>query len=331
MHSFLLIRFSSIGDVVLTSPVIRCLRAKFPNAQIDFLTREPFAPLVQHNPHVNRVYTFKKDISEVLPQLKEANHTYLIDLHKNLRSALLKMRLSGLVFTFHKLNFRKWLHVRLKIAALPAVHIVDRYLDALETFGVKNDEKGLELFIPNDALVPIEALPPSHRSGFIAFAIGAAHFTKRLPDRHWLSMGEKCPYPIVLMGGKEDKERGDALAKAIGNKAYNAAGAFNLLQSASIIQHAMGVVSNDTGLMHMAAAFQKPIVSLWGNTVPAFGMWPYEPQNSDRIAIVENTSVTCRPCSKIGYQACPKKHFQCMESLNPDVIIEALNKTLESN
>lgn len=330
MPSFLLIRFSSIGDVVLTSPVIRCLRAKFPNAQIDFLTREPFSPLVKHNPYLNRVFTFKKDISEVLPELREANHTYLIDLHKNLRSALLKMRLNGLVFTYHKLNFRKWLHVRLKVQALPAVHIVDRYLDALETFGVKNDEQGLDLFLPNDAIIPMEVLPPSHRNGFVVFVIGAAHFTKRLPDRHWLSIGENSPYPIVLMGGKEDKDRGDALAKAIGNKAYNAAGAFSLLQSASIIQQAMGVVSNDTGLMHMAAAFQKPIVSVWGNTVPAFGMWPYEPRHIERIAIVENTSVSCRPCSKIGYRACPKKHFQCMEGLQPDVILEALNKTLES-
>lgn len=331
MPSFLLIRFSSIGDVVLTSPVIRCLRAKFPNAQIDFLTREPFAPLVQHNPHLNRIYTFKRDIGEVLPDLKEANHTYLIDLHKNLRSALLKMRLNGLVFTFHKLNFRKWLHVRLKMRALPAVHIVDRYLDALETFGVKNDDQGLDLFLPRHALVPIEALPTSHRNGFVACAIGAAHFTKRLPDRHWLSIGQKSPFPIVFMGGTEDKERGDALVQAIGAKAYNAAGMFTILQSASLVQQALGVISNDTGLMHIAAAFQKPVVSVWGNTVPAFGMWPYEPKNNHRIAIVENTSVNCRPCTKIGYQACPKKHFQCMESLKPEVILEALMKTLESN
>ena len=133
------------------------------------------------------------------------------------------------------------------------------------------------------------------------------------------------------MGGTEDKERGDALVQAIGAKAYNAAGMFTILQSASLVQQALGVISNDTGLMHIAAAFQKPIVSVWGNTVPAFGMWPYEPKNNHRIAIVENTSVNCRPCTKIGYQACPKKHFQCMESLKPEVILEALMKTLESN
>ncbi|HEX8545539.1 MAG TPA: glycosyltransferase family 9 protein, partial [Cytophagaceae bacterium] len=216
-------------------------------------------------------------------------------------------------YSFDKLNFRKWLLVNLKVDKMPRVHIVDRYLATAKTLGVINDGLGLDYFIPEKDVIDKKTLPFPFTNGYAAFAIGAQHFTKRLPEIKVVEFCKQIKLPIILLGGKEDREGAERITAALNDpqKVLNYCGKVNLHQSASLAQQSETVYVNDTGMMHIAAALKKPIVSFWGNTTPLFGMYAYKTEN----IIVENNTLPCRPCSKIGYSKCPKGHFKCMSDL----------------
>lgn len=325
MVKYLVIRFSSIGDIVLTSPLLRCLKQQVEGAEIHFLTKKSFANIVKNNPNVSKVYSIENSIYEVLPQLKAEDYTYIIDLHYNLRSVMLKMRLNKLAFTFNKLNIKKWMLVNFKYSSLPKTHIVDRYLETVKLFGVKNDGKGLDFFIAKEEEIDVLTLPEVFHNGYVAFVIGAKHFTKRLPTKKIISICDKIKLPILLLGGKEDSETANEILKNSSATIYNACGKFSLQQSASLVKQAQKVITHDTGLMHIAAAFNKEIISVWGNTVPEFGMTPYLANDSKPAKIVEVNGLSCRPCSKIGFNKCPRKHFNCMNLIDENEIIESVN------
>lgn len=314
MKKILVIRFSSIGDIVLTTPVIRCLNTQHPEYAVHYLTKKSFAPLLENNPYIRKVHCIEKDVKEIAEELKAENFDTIIDLHNNLRSLQVKWMLRKPSFVFKKLNFRKWLLVRFKINTMPPLHVVDRYLKTAAPLGITNDGKGLDYFIPEKDEVSLLSLPVIHQSGYIGFVIGAKHFTKQLPVEKIISICKKLREPIVLLGGREDKERGEEIAKIIGQRVYNACGIYNLNQSASLVKQATRIITHDTGLMHIASAFKKEITSVWGNTVPAFGFTPYGAAPGS--AIVEVTGLPCRPCSKIGYDHCPKGHFKCMREID---------------
>jgi ADP-heptose:LPS heptosyltransferase len=310
LKKILIIRFSSIGDIVLTTPVIRCLKQQHPNIEIHFLTKKSFREILVNNPNISKVYVIEKNVNEVIDDLKNENFDFVIDLHNNIRSLQTKKLLAKPSSTFKKLNFKKWLLVNFKIDKMPAVHIVDRYMKTVELLGIKNDMKGLDYFIPSVDEIDIATFPVTHRNGYIGFVIGAKHFTKQLPTEKIISICKKTNQPIILLGGKEDNQRAIIIESAVGASIYNACGKYNLNQSASLIKQATKIITPDTGLMHIAAAFKKEIISVWGNTVPAFGFTPYLPDNKSKIVEVKN--LPCRPCSKIGYDKCPKGHFKCM-------------------
>ncbi len=319
MPKFLIIRFSSIGDIVLTSPVVRCIKKQIPSAQVHYITKETFKSVIDNNPYVDKVYAIDKDVSEVTGDLKKENYDFVIDLHHNLRSMQVKRALGNPSASFPKLNVEKWLKVNLKIDKLPDVHIVDRYFEAVKSLNVKNDEAGLDYFIPVSDEVNIAALPITHQNGYIGFVIGARHFTKQFPEHKIIETCKLLNSPIVLLGGKEDAEKAQRIESAIGRNIYNACGKYTLNQSASLVKQAQKIITNDTGLMHIAAAFKKDIISLWGNTIPEFGMYPYKSGTNSHI--MEIKGLGCRPCSKIGYRACPKKHFKCMEEIKVEQIV----------
>ncbi len=329
MKKILIIRFSSIGDIVLTTPVIRCIKEQKPDIEIHYLTKKSFSGILEHNLFITKIHVIEKDVTssalrapspkekgrrnnlrEVIGYLKKEKFDFIIDLHHNIRSTQVKMALGKPSSTFKKLNFKKWLLVNFKINQMPAIHIVDRYMQTVESLGVKNDFKGLDYFVPKADEVNVSSLPISHQNGYVGFVIGAKHFTKQLPVEKIISICKKINHPIILMGGKEDDERATAIANSVGNKIYNACGKYNLNQSASLIKQATKIITHDTGLMHIAAAFKKEIISVWGNTVPDFGFTPYMPDAKSKIVEVKNLS--CRPCSKIGHDKCPKGHFKCM-------------------
>jgi len=314
----LVIRFSSIGDIVLTSPVIRCLKLQL-DAEIHFLTKKSFGGIFSANPYLDKIHTIEKKVSEILPELKALEFDYIIDLHNNIRSRQIRNQISAKSFSFSKLNIEKWLLVNLKINRLPDIHIVDRYMRAVESLSVKNDGKGLDYFIPVETSLPIKVLPNS-----IAFAIGAAHATKRLPADKIISICKKIKRPIILLGGPSDAEVGVTIANTVGDSIINLCGKISLHQSALVVQKSGLVLTHDTGMMHIAAGLKKRIISVWGNTVPEFGMTPYYPDNEENNPIIEVKNLSCRPCSKIGYETCPKGHFKCMNLIDEEEICKSI-------
>jgi heptosyltransferase-2 len=326
---FLIIRFSSIGDIVLTSPVIRCLKQQVPDAQVHFLTKREFRPLVAPNPYINKVLVLDTSWDLMIHQLQYEEYDYIIDLHHNLRTMRIKNALKGVpAFSFEKLNIQKWLLTALKINRLPEMHIVDRYMNTLKKLGVTNDGKGLDYFIPEKEFIAAHDVPLSHAFGFVGIVIGAAFTTKKLPVHKLKALCKDIAYPIVLLGGEEDKAAGDEIAAVDDIKVYNSCGKFSLHESADLVRRSKLIVSNDTGLMHIAAAFKKPIISIWGNTVPEFGMAPYygnEPVNNFKSEVI---NLKCRPCSKIGYSKCPKGHFKCMELQDEGGVLEMVRSYL---
>ncbi|MCF8297805.1 MAG: glycosyltransferase family 9 protein [Saprospiraceae bacterium] len=327
MKKLLIIRFSSIGDIVLTTPIVRCLKTQLDNCEIHYIVKSQYSSILQSNPYVTKVFTFDENINEVVSELKAENYDFIIDLHKNIRSKSLISKLKKTSYSINKINIKKWLIVNFKINKLPNIHIVDRYFKAVEFLNIKNDKKGLDYFIPENDNVKLESLPVSHRNAFIGIVIGAKFKTKQFPVEKLIALCEKIEKPIILLGGPEDKQMGDEIVKEISGKVFNSCGKFNINQSASLVQQAEKIITNDTGLMHIAAAFNKEIVTVWGNTIPGFGMYPYLPEaNQSKSKIIEIKNLKCRPCSKIGFQKCPKKHFDCMMKIDVDELLEFINK-----
>ena len=319
----LIIRFSSIGDIVLTSPVIRCLKEQLSGEiEIHYLTKKQYENIITENPHVQQVHTIEKSTNEIVDKLKAEQFDYIIDLHKNLRSKRVIKSLKSLSFTFNKLNYEKWLLTSFKVNKLPDIHIVDRYMQAVKTLGVTNDYKGLEYFIAEGEKVSLSKIPSTHQDGYISFAIGAQFATKRLPAHKIISICKKINTPIILLGGKEDAIIGDEIATEVGELIFNACGKYSLNQSASLVQQSKTLITHDTGLMHIGVALGVKIVSIWGNTVPALGMYPYYPNNPDQYSIIENNNLKCRPCSKLGHSKCPKGHFKCMNEIDEEEIVD---------
>lgn len=324
---FLVIRFSSIGDIVLTSPVIRCLKKQVEGAEVHFVVKEKHRCVV-NSPHIDKVHIFKNNIHELFSRLEAEEFDYVVDLHHNFRSNRVKSRLKIPAFTFNKLNIQKFLLVNFKINLLPEKHIVDRYLETVSVFDVENDGEGLDYFIPEEEAFKKEQLPQLFHNGYVAFVIAGTYFTKKLPPEKVLEICNKIDYPVLLLGGKNEFHTGEKiLAKSKGN-ILNYAGKVSLNQSASLVRDANVVLTNDTGLMHIAAAFNKKILSFWGNTVPEFGMVPYQAHSASRI--MEVNGLKCRPCSKLGHKKCPKKHFKCMKEMDAEEVVEWINNNFLS-
>jgi heptosyltransferase-2 len=308
----LIIRFSSIGDIVLTTPVIRCLKQQL-NAEIHYLTKPNFASILNTNPYIDKLHLLDKSLIAKAKELQSEKYDYVIDLHNNLRTLIFKTTLGVTAYAFPKLNFEKWLLVNFKINKMPHIHIVERYFKPAEVLGILNDGKGLDYFLPTNFNFdyPIDLYKP-----YLAWAIGAQHFTKRFPIHKIISICNNLNMPIYLLGGKEDEENGNQIAKQTHNQVVNLCGKLSLHQSAYVVKNCSLLITNDTGLMHIGAAYQKRIISLWGNTTPLLGMNPYYGNNEVKQALFENNNLSCRPCSKIGHHSCPKKHFKCMEDLD---------------
>ena len=334
---FLIIRFSSIGDIVLTTPVVRCLKRQAPTAEVHYLTKSSFRPVLAANPYIDRLHLLEDDLDAVIRELQKEDFDYVIDLHHNLRTLKVKKALGKKSFSFAKLNLEKWWLTNFKWDRMPDIHIVDRYLQTLQSFGVKNDGVGLDYFIPAAEQVQETDIPTSHQAGYIGLVIGAALATKKLPLHKLQELCSSIDHPLILLGGPEDDAIGRQLAAIDPIRIYNACGKFSLNESADLVRRARLIVTHDTGLMHIAAAFKRPVISVWGNTVPQFGMGPYYGSNylnnyggGAAVAgerglpydIVEIKGLSCRPCSKIGYKKCPKGHFKCMELISSEALVE---------
>lgn len=324
----LLIRFSSIGDIVLTTPVIRCIKRQMDDdVELHMLTKDKFESLSYNNPYIDKTHEYGNSLREVIKELKKEEFDYIVDLQKNNLSRRVCWALGCEHHSFHKLDFKKMLLTTFKINKLPDVHVVDRYFEAVEPLDVKNDGRGLEFYISESNMMQEPDLPEEFRNGFYAVVVGGSYNTKVIPTDKLVEIIEKLDEPVILLGGPGDMQRAKTVADAIGENVWNPVGMLNLEQSASIIKMSKAVLTSDTGMMHIAAAFNKPMVSVWGNTVPEFGMYQLYPKGStNKLNIMEIKDLKCRPCSKLGYKKCPKGHFKCMQMLDTDKVVSLLKQ-----
>lgn len=328
MKKILVIRFSSIGDIVLTTPIVRALKEQLDSAEVHFLTKPQFGTILSANPYINQVHFLNKNVNDLIKDLKQEDFDCIIDLHRNLRTSRIKMLLRKPVYSFPKLNMQKWLTVNFKINCLPKVHIVDRYFLAVKSLHVQNDRRGLDYFIPKEDEVDLEVMVGT--KNILSVAIGAQFATKRLPVNKLVEVLKKISKTVVLLGGSSDVENANELLEKLPDqKIVNMCGELSLNQSASVVRQSKVLLTHDTGLMHIASAFSTPIISVWGNTIPAFGMYPYRKESEKNIRIHQVDNLSCRPCSKIGYQKCPKGHFKCMNDQDIKAITTDINTFLQ--
>lgn len=311
----LFIRFSSIGDIVLTTPLLRCAKQQLKDAEIHFVTKKKFSGVINTNPYIDKLFTIEESVKEVSKVLKAENYDFVVDLHHNLRSRRLRSSLGKKYAAFNKLNYEKWLYVQFRKNKLPNIHIVDRYFETLKSLDVKPDGKGLDYFIPPSEEIAINTyLPANFQKAYHALVLGGSYYTKQIPENKLQEIIGASDLPLVLLGGKEDAALGKKLENQFPDKVKNCCGDLSLHGSASLIRQAQKVITSDTGLMHIASAFGKEVHSLWGNTVKEFGMSPYLPGANS--VIHEVLGLSCRPCSKLGHKSCPKKHFKCMNEIS---------------
>lgn len=318
----LIIRMSSIGDIVLTSPVIRHLHQSNQDIELHYLVKNKFKSVVASDPRIDQIWSFDDNLSEVIPELSNIKFDYVIDLHNNMRSRQAKSKLSGTKTTLNKLNVKKWIWVNTGYNLMPDVHIVNRYLDCISDFNVAPDNKGLDFFIPKKENVSIPDIDPSLRAnGYIAWVIGATYKGKRFSVEKNVELLNKVQHPVVLMGGPAEVEDAEQIMAQTANNVFNAVGQFNLYQSASIVKQARLVVTPDTGLMHIASAFKKDILSIWGCTRPGLGMYPYHPGENSQMFLPQN--VRPQPCSKLGNRC--KYKGGCINRIDEKLLLKTMN------
>lgn len=333
-QKFLIIRFSSIGDIVFTTPVIRCLRKQFTDAEIHFLTKPENKIIVESNPNIDKVLLLKKSLFETISELKKEHYTTVIDLHKNLRTFIIKQLLFKPTYTFNKLSLEKEILIHFHYNLLPTnLHITERNLATVAPLGVKGDGEGMDYFIAAQHEVELQNLN-LQQGKFIAWVIGAKHFTKILPVEKVIEsirlFQQKFPdKKVVLLGGREDVEMAENIVSNFSENVMNVCGKFNLSQSVSILNQSEIVISGDTGLLHIAVALGKSVVAIFGSTVPEFGVFPkYGKFKIQPSAIIEMKDLDCRPCTKFGRNSCPKGHFLCMKGIESQRIFAAVKNIL---
>ncbi len=336
----LVIRFSSLGDIVMTSPVIRCLKKQVNDAEIHFLTYDVNRSAVEYNPSVDALHVVAHSWELVIEQLKTEDYSFIIDLQNDHRSARIKSNLPVKTFTLEDHDTRKAIYTSFKINMMPATHRVDRYFRTVASLEVKNDGRGLDYFISPKDETKREDIPASHHAGYIACAIGALYGTRRWPLLKWKEFATKMDHPIILVGTNEDLEWANVITAIDPVRIYNACGKFTINETADLIKKAKLVIAHDNDWMHIAAAYQRPIISLWGNTVPSFGVYPYYgsaetqypaasvPSPPARFDILQVSKLWCRPCSAAGYYKCPRGHFKCMEKIRVDELVASVKKRL---
>lgn len=344
LKKILIIRFSSLGDVILASPLIRTLRAAYPNAQIDFLVKSQYADVLRFNPHLNSVITLKssdrKELFFLKKMIRHTGYDLIIDIHNSLRSRWIRWGAGAVqVKVVRKRIFKRLLYVLFGLNFYGnATSVAERYIETVRKFGVRDDGSGLEIFVPDETKSTVNAIigkfKPDQFEIIFGFGPAARHYTKRwLPERFVelgveLSKHYRCK--IFIFGGKEDTDYCSDIAQMINahagySCAENFAGKLTLIETSAALDFCSLIVSNDTALMHLAAARRKKIVAIFGSSVKEFGFSPFRTSS----IVLERNDVRCRPCSHIGRDRCPKKHFRCMKEIQVKDVVNAVEELLQ--
>ena len=349
----LVIRFSSMGDIVLTSPVTRQLGRLFPDAEIDFLTRSEYAPLARTLPGVTDVECLSPETGlwRLVSRLRERRYDLAIDLHGNLRSRLVAMAgIAGRVLRYDKRRFARMAIVRRRRRSRTVPHTIDRYLEVLERLdaagahglkvlerldaadgsgrgGTQSDaEKRLpQLNVDAAAAAMVEerladaGIGPDIR--VLGVAPGASHSPKRWPPERFARvadhMAQSRDMKILLLGSEADRPVAGEMAHAMERPAVDWSGATDLATLPAAVRRCALLVSNDSGPMHVATAVGTPVVGVFGATHPRLGFAPVGPEDA-----AVTLDLPCSPCSLHGNRACRFRTHACMEELEPRRVID---------
>lgn len=331
--NILAVRFSSIGDVLLTTPLLRALRRRHPAARITVLTKQAYVPLLSHNPHVNEVIGLqaRRPLTNLAAQLRSAGYTHRLDLHDNLRTRILRTLVPGRWRTYRKHRLARALLIHTKRDRYSdAGPVAERYFSAAADLDVMPDGGPPEFFLAPETEREVgDWLCRSDLARdrpLIAIAPGAAHATKRWPLEHWRTLVRRViaeGFDVAIVGGSDDQSLGAALSTATGPRVVSAAGVFGLQGTGALLRRTAALISGDTGVMHMATGVGTPVIGLFGPTVKAFGFFPY----TDRAVVLE-VGLSCRPCSSQGSSRCPLGHHRCMIEIGPDSVYAALRRSV---
>ena len=329
----LVIRLSAIGDILLATPLLRCLRRRFPHAQIDFVVKSAFADLLRHHPALNHLYEVEPSagragLRALGERLRLQHYDVVVDIHKNFRSAYLtRAARPGMVLRHRKYLVRRWLFVQFKWNLLRKIApIRRRYIEAAGALGVEDDGGKLEIFLAAEdedaASAVLRQRGWDGKAPLVALAPGAGFFTKRWPAEYFVEVARELVrrgMAVVLLGGGQDRDLTEEIRRNISAGAYPLAGDTSLLVTAAILKRCRALIANDSGLMHMAEAVGIPLVAIFGSTTKELGFFPQQATSQ----VIENASLHCRPCSHLGRSRCPKGHFLCMRGITPMEVIAA--------
>ncbi len=304
-----------MGDIILTSPIVRCVKFQM-NAKIHFLTKAKYVPIMKFNPYVDKIITLEDKLKDTLKVLQNENYNCIIDLHNNLRSLLIKINLGIMNYTTKKDNWKKFLLIYFRLNFLKD-HVVERHFKTIKKLSIMNDNQGLDYFLNSDTDVDFNI----HQS-FLAWCIGASSNQKTLSEEQIINVCNNIAIPVVLIGGAQEHKKGASIVmKSTNSKIYNFCGDLSLDQSAYLTKNSSLVLTNDTGLMHIASAFHKPIISFWGCTKPILGFTPYM-NKSTCINMVINPDK--EPCSKHG-SYCKIDKEGCVKKISYQSIIQLIS------
>jgi heptosyltransferase-2 len=331
----LILRLSSMGDVVLTTSILSAIRKKHPEAQIDFVVKEQFAPLMEHHPAITTLHRIVKEpgaLKSLKKLIQTSGYTAILDLHNTFRSFYLKFNCGvPIVRTLSKGYFRRFLLVSWKINLYgdKPESIIDRYAQTAGEFADSPVPHFPELFIPETIQQQVASMPVRKNALRIVLVPGSAHLTKEWPVDRFAEtaslLSSRYKALIIVLGGKSEIPAGEIICAKVGTSCQNLTGKTSLLETAGIIKQCDLIISVDTGCMHIGWAFQKKMVCIFGSTVRELG---YFPDYKDAV-IVENHSLSCRPCSHNGLKKCPKKHFRCMNEITTEMVTCAAEKLLK--
>lgn len=323
----LVIRLSSLGDVLLTTPVLRCLKKQLPHVELHLATRPQCAQLIANNPYIDKIIEVDKDFSDY--GIFKGRYDWIVDLHNNRRSKRIRKSAGEKTKSviYRKENLHKFIYIWTKINVMSGMHVVDRYMHAVSTLGVKADNEGLDLFLDNVDRTNIKGLCDTiaKEEQYVVFACGAQHSTKRIPPEKLLQLAEMIDSKVLLLGDKNDRNRIDQCSAVKPDNVLNLCGETTLMQSAAIVEKASAVVTPDSVMMHISAALRRPVFAIWGATAPSFGFTAFRTDRRDFVA----ERLWCHPCSRMGSERCPLGHFKCMEIHDWAMLAKMINSKIK--
>ena len=321
----LVIRFSSLGDVILASSILNPLYES--GYAVDFLTLKPFASLFEKDYRINKVVAPEKENLKSILQIKQfasslENYDVVIDIHRNLRSFLLTKFLNAKVLKYPKnaLKRRAYTNPFLRKYIKDEFNVLQAYSQPLKELGINLSEiPKPEIVLTSEEKETVKKLLPEN---FIVIGAGARYQNKAYPyyDKVAKLLGQRG-FNVVLIGSKEDKENDFNIYP---ENTIDLRGKLSLRESLATISHAKLTISNDSAVAHMSRAVKVPVLMIYGATHPYFGFAPLKDEG-DYICL----NLPCQPCDIHGKKKCKLETVDCLTGIAPSEITEKALKLIK--